>query len=215
MDTALRNRLTGAVLLIFLAVALLPELLSGAGDRARDAAEPAVDGAESVYKTYNFALDDTAARSPVAGAEAPVPNPVPNPAPNPAPQPSPEPTPTPAPVTEASPPVATKPTPTPAPTSAPKPAPSVTPASAAPTPSAVFFVQLGVFSNKPSADQLARAVRAKGYKVTVTRVDGPTVLHRVRVGPVADRPAATELSKRLAAAGHAGTIVAPPGGDSR
>lgn len=195
VDTALRNRLTGAVLLIFLAVALLPELLSGAGDRARDAAKPAVDGAESVYKTYNFALDDTAARSPLAGAEAPVPNPVPNPLPNPAPQLSPEPTPTPAPVTA--------------------PAPSVTPASAAPTPSTGFFVQLGVFSNKPSADQLARAVRAKGYKVTVTRVDGPTVLHRVRVGPVADRPAATELSKRLAAAGHAGTIVAPPGGDSR
>ena len=35
LDTSLRNRLTGAIILIVIAVALLPELLTGAGSKGR------------------------------------------------------------------------------------------------------------------------------------------------------------------------------------
>lgn len=188
MDTALRNRLTGVVLLIFLAVALLPELLTGAGDPARAAASAdEVDAVDSPYKVYDFALDEGSSRSPRSVAETPVPNPVPNPVPTPAP--TPVPTPAPTPVAEPTPPAVEE----------------VAPAS-----TGGFFVQIGVFSNKASADRLAKDLRGKGFRVTVSRVEGPQALHRVRVGPVADRAAATALNRRLAAAGHNGTIVSPP-----
>jgi cell division septation protein DedD len=39
LDTALKHRLTGAVILVLLAVLLLPELLTGSGRSARPASQ--------------------------------------------------------------------------------------------------------------------------------------------------------------------------------
>ena len=93
---------------------------------------------------------------------------------------------------------------TPAPVTAPEPKPAVQ------TPETGYFVQIGVFSNKASADRLARELRQKKFTVVVTQLEGAKPLHRVRVGPAADRKAAEALAKRLAAAGHKGSVVSTP-----
>ncbi|MFN5010526.1 MAG: hypothetical protein ACK5F5_04790, partial [Gammaproteobacteria bacterium] len=59
MDTALRNRLTGAVILVLLAVRLLPELLTGSGRNPAPA--PAADpGAGPPRQTYRVDLSGDA-----------------------------------------------------------------------------------------------------------------------------------------------------------
>ncbi|NDD75406.1 MAG: hypothetical protein EBZ40_10585, partial [Gammaproteobacteria bacterium] len=89
MDTSLRNRLTGAIILIVIAVALLPELLTGAGSKGRLALDDghAADGPPLVsYKidlTGNAPRPATAERdaTPLAPAEATPPVAPPEPAP--------------------------------------------------------------------------------------------------------------------------------------
>ncbi|MFZ9873015.1 MAG: SPOR domain-containing protein [Steroidobacteraceae bacterium] len=182
MDTALRNRLTGAALLILLAVILLPEMLTGEGG-SRSAATQTVEGVEQPVQSYDFDLSEQAQVPTPPAVEAPVPSSSPTVTP-PATTPI-------APQTRAAEvPVATTP--------------------AAETPETGYFVQIGVFSNKASADRLARELRQKKFTVVVAQLDGAKPLHRVRVGPAADRKAAEALAKRLAAAGHKGSVVSTP-----
>jgi DedD protein len=181
VDTALRNRLTGAALLILLAVILLPEMLTGEGGN-RSAATQTVEGVEQPVQSYDFDLSEEAAVPPPPAVEAPVPASVPTDPPAAAP--------------------ITPPTP-----AAELPDPTTT---APETPETGYFVQIGVFSNKASADRLARELRQKKFTVVVAQLDGAKPLHRVRVGPAADRKAAEALAKRLAAAGHKGSVVSTP-----
>lgn len=181
MDTALRNRLTGAALLILLAVILLPEMLTGEGG-ARSVPTETVAGVDQPVQTYDFDLSEqTEAPPPVV--EAPAPTPAPTPAPPPAASP-------------ATTPAASAPV-----------APEPKPAAASET---GYFVQIGVFSNQASANRLATELRKKKFAVVVTKIDGAKPLHRVRVGPEADRKAAEALAKRLASAGHKGSVVSAP-----
>ena len=202
MDTALRNRLTGAALLILLAVILLPEMLTGEGGN-RAAATQTVEGVEQPVQSYDFDLSEQAQVPPPPAVEAPVPASAPTATP-PATTPIAPPTPSAAVAT----PLAKSPevpaASTPAPATAPEPKPAVQ------TPETGYFVQIGVFSNKASADRLARELRQKKFTVVVTQLDGAKPLHRVRVGPAADRKAAEALAKRLAAAGHKGSVVSTP-----
>jgi len=202
VDTALRNRLTGAALLILLAVILLPEMLTGEGGN-RSAATQTVEGVEQPVQSYDFDLSEQAQVPPPPAVEAPVPSSAPTVTP-PATTPIAPPTPAAAVAT----PLAKSPevpaASTPAPATAPEPKPAVQ------TPETGYFVQIGVFSNKASADRLARELRQKKFTVVVTQLDGAKPLHRVRVGPAADRKAAEALAKRLAAAGHKGSVVSTP-----
>lgn len=186
MDTALRNRLTGAALLILLAVILLPEMLTGEGGN-RSAATQTVEGVEQPVQSYDFDLSEQAQVPPPPAVKTPVPASVSTTPPPAAPIAPPTPA---ADVPAASTPVATTP--------------------AAETPETGYFVQIGVFSNKASADRLARELRQKKFTVVVAQLDGAKPLHRVRVGPAADRKAAEALAKRLAAAGHKGSVVSTP-----
>jgi DedD protein len=206
VDTALRNRLTGAALLILLAVILLPEMLTGEGGN-RSAATQTVEGVEQPVQSYDFDLSEEAAVPPPPAVEAaaPVGAATATPLAPPAALPGAPPATAPAAASAAS-------APTPAAVAA---QPSVVAeappaASAAPVSTTGYFVQIGVFSNKASADRLARELRQKKFTVVVTQLDGAKPLHRVRVGPAADRKAAEALAKRLAAAGHKGSVVSTP-----
>ena len=190
MDTALRNRLTGAALLILLAVILLPEMLTGEGG-ARSVPTETVAGVDQPVQTYDFDLSEQAEVPPPA-VEAPAPTPTPAPASTPA-----------STVPPSLPPASVTTTPA-APGSV---APERKPAAASKT---GYFVQIGVFSNQASANRLATELRKKKFAVVVTKIDGAKPLHRVRVGPEADRKAAEALAKRLASAGHKGSVVSAP-----
>ena len=185
MDTALRNRLTGAALLILLAVILSPEMLTGEGG-ARSVPTETVAGVDQPVQTYDFDLSEHLSEQ----TEAPPPA-VEAPAPTPAPTLVPPPT-----AAAATTPAAPAPV-----------APEPKPAAAS---EAGYFVQIGVFSNQASANRLATELRKKKFAVVVTKIDGAKPLHRVRVGPEADRKAAEALAKRLAAAGHKGSVVSAP-----
>jgi DedD protein len=194
VDTALRNRLTGAALLILLAVILLPEMLTGEGG-ARSVPTETVGGVDQPVQSYDFDLSEQAEVPPPA-VEAPAPTP----------------TPTPPASTPAS--TAAPPSPVAAPTTSPATPPPAAPVVAVKpaskpvaAPETGYFVQIGVFSNPASANRLATELRKKKFAVVVTKIDGAKPLHRVRVGPEPDRKAAEALAKRLASAGHKGSVV--------
>jgi len=196
LDTALKHRLTGAVILVLLAVLLLPELLTGSG-RAKDPRGPSAGPPDSAERSFDIDLtqgtaDPRLAQPPLAAEST-------------ATQPA-------APLNLPVPPAAVA-TPTPA---APLPAATApaaeTPPAAAPPPAAssvdAYYVQLGVFVNRASATNLANKLKTGNFAVKVDEIRRDNkILHRVRVGPVADRVAANALLKRLADAGHAGSVV--------
>ncbi|NDE87803.1 MAG: SPOR domain-containing protein [Gammaproteobacteria bacterium] len=197
MDTALKHRLTGAVILVLLAVLLLPELLTGSGQTSR--ARAAADAANGEERSIRIDLTE-AASSPAAAAapEANEPAAVALPVP-PSPPVEAEAAPA-APVAPA--------TAVPAPVVAASAAPAAATPSAAAVPAAAYYVQIGVFENKASARNLERKLRDKGFKPVVDEIQrsGKT-LHRVRVGPEADRASANALRARLETAGHKGSVV--------
>ena len=207
MDTALKHRLTGAVILVLLAVALLPELLTGSGRAARPNALLPSEAGSAPERSIDIDLTE-AARAPAGATPAPAPTPAPPPAPLELPTPPAVMEPAPA----TTPPVAEAPTPAAAPAkAAPATPPAPEPAKAAPAKAAsagTYFVQLGVFVNRASADRLDRTLRRQGFTPIVKEVTASGKrMYRVRVGPEIDRAAANALLKRLSEAGHKGSVV--------
>ena len=222
MDTALRNRLTGAVILVLLAVLLLPELLTGAGGTATRT--PSTAGATpeggAPLQTLQIDLSGTA-RGP-AGSAPPPPEVMDGQAEgldvDPAAPPPVVRLPVPEAITTApptaAPPAAVPPTAAP-PTAAP---PTAAPPTAAP-PTAVsvdptatrFYVQVGTFATRERAVIAQKDLARRGFKVTINETtSGARRLHRVRVGPVADRAAAVALEARLRSLAPDRAIVAVP-----
>jgi DedD protein len=93
-----------------------------------------------------------------------------------------------------------------------KPAPAKTApakiASVAPAAAGRFWVQVGAFADRASADTLVARLKGHGY-TTYVKVDGEGSLKRfrVRVGPVNGRPRAEELVAKLKGEKIAGWIV--------
>lgn len=217
MDTALRNRLTGAVILVLLAVLLLPELLTGAGGTATRT--PSTAGATpeggAPLQTLQIDLSGTA-RGP-AGSAPPPPEVMDGQAEGLDVDPAAPPPVVRLPVPEA---ITTAP-PTAAPPAAVPPA-AVPPAAAPPTaapPTAVsvdptatrFYVQVGTFATRERAVIAQKDLARRGFKVTINETtSGARRLHRVRVGPVADRAAAVALEARLRSLAPDRAIVAVP-----
>ncbi len=206
MDTALKHRLTGAVILVLLAVLLLPELLTGSGEAAKSSAAATSTAGDGERR---FEVDLTESASAPASA-------LPQQSPQPQPQPAAEaPLELPVPATVTPPPATAMPpapavaavpekaTVTPAPKAEPK--PETKPAA---KPAGSYYVQIGVFVNAASARRLERQLRDKKFAVVVDEVtrSGKTMF-RVRVGPEIDRAAANALAKKLADAGHKGSVV--------
>ena len=205
-----KERLTGAIILVALIVLLVPELLTGP-IRTSTRAQAVASSAEGPpLLSYTIKLgDDARARSAAPAASGPA-QPAPLTASAAADPAGTAAAPAPAaasttPVEPAAPAAATTP---PAP-----PAPAAPPAAgrggkaAASAPGTGWVVQLGSFASHANAEQLARKVHAQGFTVSVSQGSRGRRLYRVRVGPVADRPAAVQLAQRLRASGHSGAIV--------
>ena len=218
MEEPLKARLIGASILVLLAVALVPELLSGPKDSAAGgAAAGGAKNTRTVTIDLGGAVADGARLEPrpedaAAPATAQTLPTVDSPAPAPAP----------APVTEAptastskdqtaamEEPAAMEEAVTP-----PVRALEARPAAIEPVVQAVapakgeFSVQVGAFGSEATAHKLVADLKADGMPAYIAPLSksGKT-LHRVRAGPVADRAAADKLAARLKARGLPVSVV--------
>lgn len=223
----MKERLTGAILLVVLVVVLVPELLNGPlrpGTKAHGPLPPAEVTPLRSY-TINFAdeprggsgaLEMQPARSspPAPAAETGGPARAAQPA-----APAPAVTASAAQSAPATPPATRKPAaarPAPAPPTpalpAAEPRTAAAPTAAASTAPAAsgsgYVVQLGSFASRANAERLARQVRGQGFTVAVSRGTAGRRLYRVQVGPVRERAAAEQLAAKLRSQGHAGAVVA-------
>ena len=209
MEEQLKARLIGATVLVVIAVALVPELLSG---RKQATPQAAAEGGRGT-RTYTIDLG--------GGTELPRPaEPVPTPAQPVAQQTPPEPTV----AVEAAPsgdvppdkadaaaePLAAPTAAAPAKTPAEK--ATVAPAASEPktaTPAAGrWSVQVGAFGSAETARKLVNDLARDGFPAYVSPLSrsGKT-LHRVRVGPAPNRADADRLAARLKARGLPATVV--------
>ena len=226
MENRLKERLTGAAILVALIVLVVPEMFHGAGAPAGAAgpAGPAVPGAtaagtveEAPLRSYTIDLTHPGALpSPRHATPAEAPTPAAAPVPEPpavserpaaAAHPSAAVHPrAPAAVHDARPAAGAR-----SALAAPA-APAAPAAQAAPaTPAAIpagWGVQLGVFANAQNAQRLTRTARAKGFSVRISRT-GPKGLHRVWIAGLADRASAEQMSRKLHAAGLPGALIRP------
>lgn len=227
MDSALKQRLIGAAVLVALAMIFLPMLLQGPDEGEPDAAQvplsmPDAPDAEFETRELPLALPEPAGEGSVLGAPAPVlddPNAVATvdvegtAAPRvdaPLPEPAGE---APAQAVDAATgePLAaateTPPAPAaaPAPETAPEPAPAALPAS---TGGGRFAVNVGTFSNTANAEALAGRLQAAGLPVLreSLQVDGKAAT-RLRVGPYAERTVAEAARLRAEAASGSRAVV--------
>jgi cell division septation protein DedD len=187
-----KERLTGAILLVALIVLLVPELLTGPVSSAPPVTVSA-STEEPPLRSYTITLGEDARAHAAAQPASAAPQPVP----------APEAVPANAPVAAA-----------PSETTAPPPASQVAPAAGTGTPGAAmgeapgaWMVQLGSFSIRANAEHLAQKLKKQGFAASVSQGTGGRHLYRVRVGPVPDHAAANQLQGKLQAAGHAGSVV--------
>jgi DedD protein len=177
VDTLVKERLTGAVILVGLIVVLVPELLSGPIRRPVNLHGPGLPAEEPPLRSYTINLadephGDSAAVRPQPSAPATA-EPAAAPATSGAGQP------TLPPVTDApppAPPVTTTPATAPARAAVAASAPPsrLPPAALAPaaatraaSSATAYAVQIGSFANRANAERLAQQVRALGYPVSV------------------------------------------------
>jgi len=204
VDALVKERLTGAIILVALIVLLVPELLHGPIRPASRVRGPAAVTEEPPLRAYTINLaDETHAGSPALQPEGPMPvaaaveppaSMPPPAAPGTAPAQSPAPT--------------LAPTQHAAPQAAAATLPDATP-SAKPSTSGkgAWVVQLGSFASAANAERLAQQVRKGGFPVGVSRATTGRRLYRVQVGPVHDHGSAEQMAGKLRAMGHSGSIV--------
>jgi len=209
VEGPVKERLTGALILIAALVIVVPEMLSGP-DTATSS--PAQQGGEAgpPVRTYELQLDtpaatrseDQSALSPQSATAQASPQAAPS-------QPVAADSAAAAVPAPAAPLAATKPAEK---VAVEKPVPVAEPAPA-PTAAAArgnWWVQLGSFSARENAERLGKQLRAAGYAISVSPIkSNGKELYRVRAGPVTSREAAAGLQSRLAAAGHKSSLVAP------
>ncbi len=219
MEGPVKERLTGALILVALLVIVVPEMLSGpAEQRPSRPAQSAQAGPP--LRTYSLQLDSASAArsqdqstlSPKSAVEAPPAEPADNASRDEPTPPATEASSTQKPAAAAAPTIEAKPVAaeqkTPATATTPKPAPAAGVARTEST--AQWWAQLGSFASRDNAERLTRELRAAGYSVNLARVQAAgKELYRVRAGPEPTREAATGLQARLAAAGHKSSLVAP------
>jgi cell division septation protein DedD len=224
MENRLKERLTGAAILVALIVMLVPEMFRGqGGGEVTNTTASSTGGDGPPVRSYTIDLSNNPKSSgPLqsttesqSAATPPQPAPVPAVAPAPA-------TPAPAPAPLSAP--AAKPTPLPA--SVPQPqtstsapnaarvarrgttaaAPASAPSKAAST--GPWSVQLGIFSRRENAERLMSDAKGKGFNVTVSSADAKGLFH-VHSAGLPDRTAAQMLVQRLKADGFQAAVVAP------
>lgn len=199
MDQKLKQRLTGAIVLVALAVIFVPIILEGPDDDWAPRSHSIPEQPQMDYR---------------ADMELELPEPTPAEAPPPAsvitealelqeaapvvnqpPQERVQPTPAPekAPVAVAAPPKPAKPAPAPAPAPAPPKA-----AKKAETSLKGWFVQVGSFGQEINASGLSERLGSAGYDTRLQKVTiGKGYAYRVLVGPSGSRAVAEKTAARL------------------
>ena len=223
----MKERLTGAIILVALIVLLVPELLTGpVRSTSKPQAGATASAGEPPLRSYTIDLaDDSRARGGSSSNPATAPSEAGGPT-QPAPadsnaakpatiseglpsaeSPAPEARPTVEPGEDAKPPqkpepIAERPVP-----EKPVPEKPVRTEKAA-SGSGAWMVQLGVFASRTNADRLVQELKGKGFKVAVSEVSGNgRTLYRVRSGAMGDHAAAQALAAKLRAAGATGSVV--------
>lgn len=75
-----------------------------------------------------------------------------------------------------------------------------------------WVVQLGSFASRANAEHLAQQVRSQGFEVSVSQSSSGRHLFRVRVGAAKTQAGALALEQKLRALGHSGGTVVPKQG---
>src|SRR5665213_1697953 len=203
MENRLKERLTGAAILVALIVLLVPEMFHG---QRSDVAASAGSGEGAPVRSYTIDLSNGPARTaPLqstpgtsganAGGESATEAAPTHPPPH-APPASPPAAHSDSPVGAAS---STAPASVPARTT--PPAPERASAGA-------WSVQLGLFAQRDNAERLAHSAQGKGFAVRVSSADAEGRLH-VSVSGLADRASAQALQQLLHDQGFTAAIVAP------
>ena len=200
MQDHLKERLTGAALLVVVVVLLVPEMFRGRPAAGGGRLTTLPEGAP--LRSYEIDLRDnppapaTVARETQAPAAAPS-----------ATAPAPGGTTAASPANASAPAEPARTEPAPVSVSAPPPAPAVAmpanrpPAAARPaSPRSGWTVQVGTFSRRDYAERMVKQVRARGFAVEVAGPDDRG-LFRVRSAPSADRAAALALRQKMQARG--------------
>jgi cell division septation protein DedD len=210
MENRLKERLTGAAILVALIVLLVPEMFHG--QRSDVAASAGSSGEGPPVRSYTIDLSNGPART------APLQSTPATSASNAAGEATAQPAPPAQPAQPAQPATpamhathadtalseAAKPSPT---ASAPGNA-----AASAHAGAAGWSVQLGLFAQRDNAERLMHSAQTKGFAVNVSDRDAKGLYH-VHAAGLADRAAAQALQQRLRDQGFAAAVVAPqPGG---
>lgn len=206
MDRALKERIIGAVILVVIAVSVVPVFLDGPPTEGEVTSErvllPGQDGQQSKTVVLDrertepipVANESQSSTRPVVDEEEVEPESV---APVPAEQTS-------AAVEEP-----------PHPELKIEPENSspavVVPSSATASSTGMWAVQLGSFSSKENAENLAASLRKQGYAAFLSQLQTNSGnLHRVRIGPQKDRESAEAMAARLLKVGHKGQVLPHP-----
>jgi DedD protein len=215
-ESRLKERLTGAVILVALIVLLVPELLSGPGVTAQPARATDEDGAPMRSYTIDLA-DDGGAPRPTTGGESTTEfQPLAaqdDPAAaegGEAAQVQPDETPVASAQSEAAP-ASEAEVQESAPVESAAPVVETPPAPAPERPTVTgWMIQVGSFASRENAERLARELKSKGFAASVSESrGGGRNLYRVRVGPEADRAAAQAVLAKLRARGQRGAALMP------
>ena len=205
-----KERLTGAIILVALIVLLVPELLTGPirtqsapAASSTSASQPAgrTSHAEPPLRSYTMTLGaaQPASQDPVQSA-APAPPPLPQASAPPPDEQSPRHGATVSPQSAGSGSGSLQ--------VASSPAHSGVREAQSSGSSGGWVVQLGSFASRKNADRLARSLTGRGFRMSVSPAKaGARVLWRVRAGPAHDRAGAQRLAARLRALGHHGELL--------
>ena len=215
MDEQVKARLIGATVLVVIAVALVPELLSGPKRGSGDTTPDTTKGTRTVTIDLGGAVASGARVPPVEPAPAPTRETARL---TPVDVPGEDVRRDDASAEEALSAKQVTPTATTAPSEPIAPPPAVVakpaePVAVKPTVASIpggWSVQVGAFGSADSARKLVGQLKGDGYSAYVAPLNrnGKT-LHRVRVGPTATRADADKLAARIKGRGLPASVVAP------
>jgi len=210
MDRQLLERLIGAGVLVIALVIIVPAILDGeSDDEGETGHEPAVSATNNEPRRTHTIRLDRSAQSPPVAREVAQPTATSGETGGDREPAKPSATAVAKPETKAATaqPAARPDTVTKAP---PKPvrSPAPVPVETDSASKAGWAVQLGSFSSRQNAQQLADEVGARGFPVFLMTIDrSGKKLYRVRVGPRESRAQAAELAERLRKAGYSGQVT--------
>jgi DedD protein len=220
MENRLKERLTGAAILVALIVALVPELFRGQSGTPSGSAATATTGSPGgssgdgpPVRTYTIDLSNNPGTAPLQSATEPEPTRTQASTPPAAvvsPPASPPPTPAPPVASPSAAPHTIAPSPPAAHVARAQPTANTSPIPVAPkaTSGGNWSVQLGLFSKRENAERMVSDAKAKGFNAAVSNADAKGQFH-VHVTGLTDRSAAQAIAQKLKGEGLPAAVVAP------